>query len=74
MEASIAAIATIDEDARAVGIEARSASVLPWLASHKHRWLMIFDGADGGYEEVGVFILAGKRGSILISSRNREMK
>jgi hypothetical protein len=74
MEASIAAIATIDEDARAAGIEARSASVLPWLASREHRWLMIFDGADGGYEEVGAFIPAGKRGSILISSRNREMK
>jgi hypothetical protein len=35
MEASIAAIASADEDAQAAGIEARSASVLPWLASHK---------------------------------------
>jgi tetratricopeptide (TPR) repeat protein len=74
MEASITAIASDDEDARAAGIEARSASVLPWLASREQSWLMIFDGADGGYEEVEGFIPAGKRGSILISSRNPDMK
>jgi hypothetical protein len=35
---------------------------------------MIFDGSDGGYEELEMFIPAGKRGSILISSRNPDMK
>ena len=66
MESSIAAIASVDEDARAAGVEASSASVLPWLASRKENWLMIFDGADGGYEEVEAFIPAGKCGNILI--------
>jgi tetratricopeptide (TPR) repeat protein len=74
MEASIAAIASADKDGQAAGIEARSVSVLPWLACREQRWLMIFDGADGGYEEVEAFIPAGKRGCILISTRNSNMQ
>jgi tetratricopeptide (TPR) repeat protein len=74
MEASIAAIASSDEDARAAGVEASSTSVLLWLASRAQSWLIIFDGADGGYEEIEAFIPSGKRGSILISSRNPDMK
>jgi hypothetical protein len=63
MGASIAAIASADKDARDAGVEASSASVLPWLASREQNWLMIFDGAEGGYEEVGTFIPAGKCGT-----------
>jgi tetratricopeptide (TPR) repeat protein len=74
MEASIAAIASVDKDSRAAGIEASSASVLPWLASREQNWLMIFDGADGGYEEMEAFIPAGKHGNILISTRNSDMQ
>jgi tetratricopeptide (TPR) repeat protein len=74
MEASIAAIASSDEDARAAGVEASSTSVLLWLASRAQSWFIIFDGADGGYEEVETFIPSGKCGSILISSRNPDMK
>jgi tetratricopeptide (TPR) repeat protein len=74
MEASIVAIASDDEDARAAGIKARKASVLSWLARHEQSWLMIFDGADGEYKEVEEFFPPGKRGSILISSRNPNMK
>jgi tetratricopeptide (TPR) repeat protein len=74
MEASIAAIASTDEDARAAGVETSSASVLPWLASRKQNWFMIFDGADGRYAEVEAFIPAGKGGNILISSRNSDMQ
>jgi tetratricopeptide (TPR) repeat protein len=74
MEASIAAIASADDDARAAGIQANSAAVLSWLASREHNWLIIFDGADGRYEEVESFIPAGKRGNILISTRNSDMQ
>jgi tetratricopeptide (TPR) repeat protein len=74
MEASISAIASVDEDARAAGVKASSASVLPWLASREQNWLMIFDGVDSGYAEVEAFIPAGKRGNILISSRNYDMQ
>jgi hypothetical protein len=35
---------------------------------------MIFDGTDGGYEKVEAFIPAAKRGYILISSRNYDMR
>jgi tetratricopeptide (TPR) repeat protein len=74
MEASISAIASADDGARAGGVEVNSASVLPWLASREQNWLMIFDGADGGYEEVEAFIPAGKCGNILISTRNSDMQ
>jgi tetratricopeptide (TPR) repeat protein len=74
MEASIAAVATADEDARASGVGANSSSVLQWLASRKQNWLMIFDGADGGYEAVQAFIPAGKHGNILISTRNSDLQ
>jgi tetratricopeptide (TPR) repeat protein len=74
MEASIAAIASADEDARAAGVEPSSASVLPWLANREQNWFMIFDGADGEYAEVEAFIPAGKCGNILISSRNTDMQ
>jgi tetratricopeptide (TPR) repeat protein len=74
MEASIAAIPSADEEARAAGVEASSAAVLLWLARREHNWLIIFDGADGGYDEVESFIPAGKRGNILISTRNSDMR
>jgi tetratricopeptide (TPR) repeat protein len=72
MEASISAIAS-DEDARSTGVEASSPSILRWLGRRGDNWLMIFDGADGGYEVVEGFIPPGKRGNILISSRNTTM-
>jgi tetratricopeptide (TPR) repeat protein len=72
MEASISAIAS-DEDARSAGVEASSPSVLQWLGRRHNNWLMIFDGADGGYEVVEGFIPPGKHGNILISSRNTTM-
>jgi tetratricopeptide (TPR) repeat protein len=74
MEASISAISPADDDARAAGVEASSASVLPWLASREQNWLMIFDGADGGYEKVEAFTPAGKCGNILISTRNSDIR
>jgi tetratricopeptide (TPR) repeat protein len=69
MEASISAIAS-DEDARCAGIEANSPSVLCWMGRRNDNWLMIFDGADVGYEVVEGCLPAGKHGNILISSRN----
>jgi tetratricopeptide (TPR) repeat protein len=72
MEASISAIAS-DEDARSASVEASSPSILRWLGRRDNNWLMIFDGADGGYEVVEGFIPPGKHGNILISSRNTTM-
>jgi tetratricopeptide (TPR) repeat protein len=72
IEASISAIAS-DEDARSAGVEANFPSVLRWLGRRDDNWLMIFDGADGGYEIVEGFIPPGKYGNILISSRNATM-
>jgi hypothetical protein len=72
MEASIISIAA-DEDAKSAGIEASSPSILQWLGRREDNWLMIFDGADMGYEIVEGFIPPGKHGNILISSRNTIM-
>jgi tetratricopeptide (TPR) repeat protein len=72
MEASIASIAS-DEDARSAGGEANLLSILRWLGRCDDNWLMIFDGADVGYEVVEGFIPPGKHGNILISSRNMTM-
>jgi tetratricopeptide (TPR) repeat protein len=72
MEASIVSIAS-DEDAKCAGVEASSQSILQWLGRHEDNWMMIFDGADLGYEVVERFIPPGKHGNILISSRNTTM-
>jgi tetratricopeptide (TPR) repeat protein len=72
MEASIVSIAS-DTDAKSAGVEASSPSILRWLGHRKDNWLMIFDGADVGYEVVEEFIPPGKHGNILISSRNKTM-
>jgi tetratricopeptide (TPR) repeat protein len=73
MEASIISIAS-DRDAKSAGVEASSPSILQWLGRREDKWLMIFDGADLGYEVVEAFIPPGKHGNILISSRNATMK
>jgi tetratricopeptide (TPR) repeat protein len=72
MEASIISI-TSDEDAKSAGVEASLPSILRWLGRREDNWLMIFDGADLGYEVVEAFIPPGKYGNILISSRNTTM-
>jgi tetratricopeptide (TPR) repeat protein len=72
MEASIISIAA-DEDAIFAGVEASWSSVLQWLGRREDNWLMIFDGADVGYEVVEGFIPPGKHGNILISSRDTTM-
>jgi hypothetical protein len=73
MEASIISIAS-DEDAKSAGVEASLPSILRWLGRREDDWLLIFDGADLGYEVVEAFIPPGKYGNILISSRNAAMK
>jgi tetratricopeptide (TPR) repeat protein len=70
MEASILSIAS---DAKSAGVEANSPSILRWLGHREDNWLMIFDGADVGYEVVERFIPPGKHGNVLISSRNATM-
>jgi tetratricopeptide (TPR) repeat protein len=72
MEASIVSIAS-DVDAKSAGVEASLPSVLRWVGRRNDNWLMIFDGADVGYEVVEAFIPPGKHGNILISSRNTTM-
>jgi tetratricopeptide (TPR) repeat protein len=72
MEASIISIAA-DEEAKSAGIEANLPSILRWMGRRNDNWLIIFDGADVGYEVVEGFIPPGKHGNILISSRNTAM-
>jgi tetratricopeptide (TPR) repeat protein len=72
MEASIISIAS-DEDVKSAGLDASSSSVLRWMGRREDNWLIIFDGADVGYEIVEGFIPPGKHGNILISSRNATM-
>jgi tetratricopeptide (TPR) repeat protein len=73
MEASIVSIAS-DEDVISAGVEASLPSILRWLGRREDNWLMIFDGADLGYEVVEAFMPPGKHGNILVSSRNATMK
>jgi tetratricopeptide (TPR) repeat protein len=72
MEASIISIAS-DEDAKSAGVDASLPSVLRWMGRRDDNWLIIFDGADVGYEIVERFIPPGKHGNILISTRNATM-
>jgi tetratricopeptide (TPR) repeat protein len=72
MEASISSIGA-DEDARSAGVESSSSAILRWLGRREDNWLIIFDGADVGYEVVEGFMPPGKQGNILISSRNATM-
>jgi hypothetical protein len=72
MEASIISIAS-GEDARSAGVDASLPSVLRWMGCRDDNWLIIFDGADMGYELVEAFMPPGKHGNIIISSRNSTM-
>ncbi|KIL65149.1 hypothetical protein M378DRAFT_38361, partial [Amanita muscaria Koide BX008] len=47
-------------------------SALEWI-SDRNDWLMVFDNAGGGYKVVEKFIPSGNGGSILITSRDRNL-
>ena len=50
-----------------------ASSALQWI-SKRTRWLMVYDSADGHYSVVEKFLPPGNEGSILITSRNPELK
>ena len=50
-------------------------SVLQWISGIQEEWLIVFDNADNlSPDVVANFIPPGKRGNILITSRNRSMR
>ena len=66
IQLSLQDIAT-DRDARASGIERSTKSVLQWLSSVKHDWLIVFDNASDGVSE---YMPMGDQGNFLFTSRN----
>ena len=49
-------------------------SVLQWMSGIQEEWLIVFDNADAlPVYEVEKFIPTGKRGNVLITSRNRSL-
>jgi hypothetical protein len=54
--------------AKAHNVPAETA--LNWIAG-KDDWLLVYDNADGGYQVVERFLPPGKKGNILITSRNK---
>ncbi|KAM6493175.1 hypothetical protein JOM56_011309 [Amanita muscaria] len=63
----------LEQIAKAYKISASSSSAkafLNWI-SDRGNWLIVFDNADGGHKVVEKFLPQGKKGNILISSRNK---
>ena len=48
-------------------------SVLHWI-SQRTNWLMVYDGANGGYQTVEKYLPPGNGGNILITSRDVGLK
>ena len=55
--------------AQASGVDGSVESVLQWISFLQGEWLIVFDNADGSL--VAKYIPSGKKGNILITSRNR---
>ena len=70
MELSIQDIST-DPDARSLGVERTSKSVLRWLSMVQHEWLIILDNADGDPYGLAEYVPPGNHGNILFTSRNQ---
>jgi hypothetical protein len=68
IELSLRDIAT-DTEGRAAGVERSADSVVRWLCTVKHDWLLVFDNVNDG-DEVARYIPKGNRGNILFTSRN----
>ena len=49
-------------------------SVLQWISTLGHEWLLVFDNADVEPDVVEQLIPPGNQGNILITSRNENMK
>ncbi|KAI9775397.1 MAG: hypothetical protein M1839_001252 [Geoglossum umbratile] len=63
-----------DPVARAFGAEKSAQSVLRWFSAMDRDWLLVFDNADGDPDMVSEFLPPSNRGSILITSRNPNMR
>ena len=73
METSLRGISSLPA-AQNSGVDGSVGSVLQWISLLQGEWLIVFDNADAPPPEVvEKFIPPGKRGNILITSRNRSM-
>jgi tetratricopeptide (TPR) repeat protein len=62
-------------DASSLGAQGSDKSVLHWLSGIQEEWLIVFDNADNvPPDAMAEFFPPGKRGNILITSRNRSMR
>ena len=69
IELSLGEIAT-DLNARTSGVQRSSKSVLQWLSTIGHDWLLVFDNAGGDHNAVAEYMPPGNCGNVLITSRN----
>ena len=70
-------IASIEQDLAGIGQvcgvpEPNVASVKSWIACNSYRWLLIIDNADDPLIDLSQYIPSGRRGDILITTRNLE--
>lgn len=59
-----------DPIAKKDGVDGSSDSVVRWLSRVRKEWLLILDNADGDPTILDAYIPNGRRGNILITSRN----
>jgi len=67
-------IAAGDPETQASGIEKSLQSILQWISTIDHEWLLVLDNADGEPDMVDKFTPPGNRGNLLITSRNPDMR
>ena len=73
LETSLRGISSLPA-AQDSGVDGSVESVLQWISFLQGEWLIVFDNADAPPPEVVErFVPPGKRGNILITSRNRSM-
>ncbi|KAI9769203.1 MAG: hypothetical protein M1840_004332 [Geoglossum simile] len=63
-----------DPAARAPGVEKSTRSVIRWLSMIDRDWLLVLDNADGDPDTINEFLPPTDRGSVLLTSRNPNMR
>jgi len=59
-----------DPVAKRDGVDGSSKSVVRWLSRINKEWLLVLDNVDGNPDVISPYLPSGRRGNILITSRN----
>lgn len=56
------------------GFKHDASQIVQWLSRCEHPWLLIIDNADDPYLDISQYFPPGNRGTVLLTTRNRECK